>query len=104
MQVFKCDSCGEIYSSLISPDPDLYDEQDVSVDVVWYNKEPTAKDVLSLRKLFPFILNSGVSEILSEIKAARKWHAGIYSAFHANELKEKAEKMNLRLIVKKTAT
>jgi NAD-dependent SIR2 family protein deacetylase len=103
MQVFKCDSCGEIYNSLISPDPGIYDEEDVSVDVVWYNKEPTAKDVLSLRKLFPSILNSGVSEILSEIKAEHKWHAGIYSAFHANELKEKAAELNLSLILKKTA-
>lgn len=103
MQVFKCNTCGELYNSLISPDPDLSNEQDVSVDVVWDKEEPTAKDVLSLRKLFPSILNSGVSEILSEIKASRKWHAGIYSAFHANELKEKAEEYNLRLIVKKTA-
>lgn len=103
MQVFKCDFCGKIYNSLISPDPDLNNEQDVSVDVVWYNEESTAKDVLSLRKLFPSTLNSGVSEVLHEIKASRKWHAGIYSVFHANELKEKAQEYNLRLVVKKTA-
>jgi len=102
MQVFRCDSCGEIYHSLISPDDSVYDEQDVSVDVVWYNEEPTAKDVLSLRQLFPYSFNSGISKILSEIKATRKWHARVYSVFHANELKEKARKLNLRVDIKKT--
>jgi hypothetical protein len=103
MQVFECDSCGNIFNSLVYPDADLYDEADVTIDIVWYNNEPTAKDVLSIRKLFPSVLKTGVSEFLSEIKAERKWHAGVYSEFHANELKEKAKNMNLNLIVKKTA-
>lgn len=102
LQMLRCARCGTEINTRVYPDEDFADTEHVEVTLLWNVKEPTASDIVSLRQLVPNAASVSINGLLIEIKQTRKWYAGRYSMYHAEQLQKKAE--SLGWLVDKTST
>jgi primosomal protein N' len=100
MQKFRCKKCGhESYVHFSISTDDIRNKYSSGVDLsIEWVAEPTKKEIMHLRKVFPDFKSYSVDELINKWELEKQWYLGYYQRERASELKEIAQGYGLTIM------